>query len=296
MEACKYNVGEFKPFVSGKKKIKPEVSDDWEVFTGGFAKSTDVLNLTSPKLDQTIFDINSTKFFKFMLDEDVTMNGNKIVGRFVIGSQRVLRKEEDYKATMATITERKSTMIPKSDFKVGYRYETVCGSTFIFAGFRYIIKEVKSKTGIKCTKLTKTYLALGTSDYWNKSGISNVTSKKIVKELGFVQEESYLDSKIAEYTSIQQNKVIYCSKENTKPEMRLEWEERYTGGANVPEFVQNKEGYVFKQSHYHHSRYIFVLVDGIDGLTYDSEFTVEYQTGYYAKENKVIPVIPRWVY
>jgi hypothetical protein len=60
--SCKYNLDEFKPFTSGKKRIKPAVTDDWHLIAdGGFQGNTGVA-IQSKKLDCTIFDISLNRF------------------------------------------------------------------------------------------------------------------------------------------------------------------------------------------------------------------------------------------
>lgn len=284
MQACKYNTKEFAPFVSGKKRIKPQLTDDWEVFTGGFQKSTDVLNLSSKKLNQKIYDCGTRKFFEFMLDHNVTMSGNEIVGTFVIGSQRVLRSEADYEATMGVIKERKQTLIPKSEWKSGHRYETVCGSTFNYIGMKYITRSVSNKNGIKLGKPTKNYLAVGVSSYYNASGIDNVTTKKVVKDLGFYTLAGTVPKKIKNLGTHDSN-IVYISDTNEAPEFRMVW----TGGSTgyLGNYIMDGAGFTYRKLQEKGGRgkdlYVVIEDDG-KGNQVAGEEKIEVDTYYDRKK------------
>lgn len=298
MQACKYNTKEFATFTSGKKKIKPQPTDDWRVTTGGFKNSNDVLNLTSAKLGQTVYDIGSHSFFRFMKDENVTMNGDKIVGSFAIGTQRVLRKESDYHDTMSKITERKSTIIAKKDMIPGHEYETVCGSTFIFAGTRYFVKSVINKSGIKTTQNKKYYLSYIDEKYYKK--VQDVTSKKVVKDLGLKKDKEFLDNEIEKY--IKKEKILFSSETLEKIQFELTWEETHENlndGYNriTPDYIINTNGFVFQRVNNNwkvqykllqeNDKGILVTIDTND-ITYDSyddrKALVDYKS-----------VVPKWV-
>jgi len=287
-ESCRYNIKEFAPFTSGKKRIKPALASDWEVSTGGFQCSNDVLNLYSPSLNQRIFDIYAPGFFNFMKNEGVTMNGDKIVGSYAIGSGRVLRKEEDYLATMATVTERKSIIIAKKDMIVGNKYETVCGSTFIFAGTRYFIKGINNKSGIKLTKNKKYYLSFGTSNWQTKSKISDVTSKKVVKDLGPSKKIEELDKAIEHHIKVTKD-IIFCSEKLEKPIIEMDWEETNikiiskSGSyydTKTPDYMMDNDGFVWNKENDNYSykvKYFLLqeddngtIVKGTDYFTLDT--------------------------
>lgn len=175
---CKYNLQEFKPFVSGKKKIIPAVSDDWELINASFASANGVA-MKSEKLNCTIYDLEFGTFINFLKTESVTMNGSKIVGSFAIGQRRVLRKGEDFDATMKTKTKRLSTNIPKKEWKIGYIYETACGEILTYVGYRYIQKIIpKRNTGIALSKLKKEFFAVD-----EKENVSSVSNRKFVREV-----------------------------------------------------------------------------------------------------------------
>ena len=245
---CKYNVKEFQTFVSGKVRIKPQLADDWVVFTGGFKNSSDVLNLYSKTLEQKIYDCGSDKFFKFMLDNNVTMNGNKIVGKFVIGSQRVLRSEADYQATIGTISERKETLIPKVDWIPGHKYETVCGSNFIFAGIRYTKRIISSKNGLKISNEKKAYFSVGKGNCWPKHGIEDISTKKVVKDLGANQLPGNLEDKFESYGKTKD--ILYISKEKSNREFKLRWtiDKNISYGYRIPDYITNAEGDMFRRT------------------------------------------------
>jgi len=303
MQACKYNVKEFAEFTSGKKKIKPALTDDWQVTTGGFRNSNDVLNLTSRKLSQTIFDIDSSKFFDFMKKEDVTMKGNDIEGSFAIGTQRVLRKEVDYLATMSKITERKSAVIAKKDMILGHEYETVCGSTFIFAGTRYFVKTVKSKTGIRLTKNKKYYLSFGTGYLGN---IHDVTSKKVVKDLGIKRDKVFLDKEIEKYISKKNNNVLFSSEISEKQSFTLTWvkcdislfnKHLNFNGSTI--YIKNKDGFVYMRNtdrEWSYKKYYSLLQEDSENkweITNEDIIIDEYEIANIDKTLE--SVIPKWI-
>lgn len=301
-QACKYNTREFAPFTSGKKKIKPQPTDDWKVTTGGFKSSTDVLNLTSAKLGQTVYDIGSHSFFKFMKEENVTMNGDEIVGSFAIGTQRVLRKESDYLATMATVNERKSTVIPKKDMILGHRYETVCGSTFVFAGTRYMVKSIHNVNGLKATKMKKYYLSYnGKASYWTPS-ISDVTAKKVVKDLGKAREEDFLDKEIKAHFD-KKGEILFIAKESEKVEYEVIWGQVETTltnrhNANFTEFIE-KDGFIYrKNTEGYGYRFSYDLLEENDGVWALSATKQQIKVDRYEPEKTLggyKSVIPAWV-
>lgn len=257
MQGCRFNVHEFKEFTSGNKKIKPAVSDDWEVFTGGFRNSTDVLNLRSQKLGQTIYDISSDSFFKFMREENVTMHGNKIEGKFIIGMQRVLRKESDYLETMATVTERKSTMIDKGDLIVGNKYETVCGSHFVYAGARYVItqKQNPKKFVIELTKISKKHFKYAAKG-WRGNGISDLGNQKVVKDLGPSEDSERMTSLLENHL----NSAAFVSEERANPKLRLQWVPTKAGT-----YLMDPEGFVYSNEGSNCYPYYRLMIEDSEG-------------------------------
>jgi hypothetical protein len=177
MSSCKYNLDEFKPFVSGKKKIVPQVSNDWELQAKSY-NTTDGVALYSPLLNMTIYDLNFRDFLKFLINENVVMTGNKIAGSFIIGQARVLRKESDYNETMSIKSKRTEVIIPKKEYVIGTTYETVCGEILTYLGERYVQTIITTKNGSKLSNITKKLFAVGMKSY---NTAQDITARKFVK-------------------------------------------------------------------------------------------------------------------
>ena len=136
--SCKYNTAEFRQFISNHQKIKPAVTDDW-VLINETLNTTIGIALRSDKLDTTIYDISFRPFINFLKEENVVMNGNKIVGEFAIGVSRVLRKGSDFNETMTLRNGRLKNTITKNKLIVGKRYESLCGNEITYLGSRYVM-------------------------------------------------------------------------------------------------------------------------------------------------------------
>ena len=234
--SCKYNIDEFKPFVSGKKRITPQVTDDWELKAESY-NTTDGVALYSPSLNTKIYDLNFRTFLDFLIRENVTMVGNKIEGRFIVGQARVLRKESDYLQTIATKEERTQVIIPKTDYVIGATYETVCGESITYLGERYVQTLFYSKSGAKWLKVTKKYL--GRSGTFQR--IVDVTSRKFVKLLEEPKNTPEIYENLLETLIRKDYKTAIYGKTKEEVERPLEFEETKNNG----DFIKYKNMIVY---------------------------------------------------
>ena len=208
--ACKYNVDEFKPFISNKKRIKPAPADDWRLINESLNLSESVA-LRSDKLDTTIYDIKFRPFINFLRAEDVTMHGDKIEGSFVIGMSRVLRREQDYNETMGIKNSRESVHIEKKDWKIGHKYESICGETVIYIGKRYTQKIKENLNYDSVSDLTKLKVSyFGIID----NNIVDITLRKLLLDQGNVLSESEAEKKLENFYN---DNWEYVAFEKVKP-------------------------------------------------------------------------------
>ena len=211
---CKYNIDEFKPFVSGRKRIVPEVSDDWELTAESF-NTKDGVALYSPKLNTKIYDLNFRDFLKFLVNENVTMIGNKINGNFIIGQARVLRKESDYLQTISIKNKRTEVIIPKSKYKIGAKYETVCGEIITYLGERFVQRIIHKNGCAKWSKINKKQFGKNSNNY-----LVDITNRKFVKMIS-EPYETELDNENNLNTLLDKNYtyMYYYSIRKTKSEI-----------------------------------------------------------------------------
>ena len=93
---CDFNTDVFKPFISMGIKIKPKLADDWVISTKAYNNVNDGFGLYSPSLNQMIQDINLRRFLDFCAKEDVRIQGDKLIGKFIIGAHRSIYTEKMY--------------------------------------------------------------------------------------------------------------------------------------------------------------------------------------------------------
>ena len=149
------------------------------------------------------------------------MIGDKILGSYVIGQQRVLRKESDYLETMATKVQRVSTSIDKKDWIIGATYETACGEVLTYLGFRYV--QSISVTGrydnakISFTKLVKKHYARNNNGY-----IVDVTARKFVKLISANSNSVQECDEILNKFSNDDSRILVFTKIKPESDMKFE--------------------------------------------------------------------------
>ena len=180
---CNFNIKLFNPFTSMKVKIIPQLSDDWEMIPyeyrrdGGFS-------LRSEKLNQEIADIDIFRFLKFSKEQNLIIEGLKLKGKYIIGSDRSVYTEEMFNKWTDKFASRTATIIPKKDWILGHKYKTPCGAEVIYVGKRYV-------TSIKgyendYSNLTKEVLKYFISS--ERGGVGE-TKMKFSEDLGMVRTE-----------------------------------------------------------------------------------------------------------
>ena len=169
--ACDFNENLFKPFVSMKQKIIPAFADDWLMIPERYTTISGVA-LFSEKLGQKVADINVYKTLKFFSKENITLQGLRVEGSFIVGNDRTLYNSEAYKKWEDKFVIKQTMNIPKADLEVGSVYETHCGTPYLYLGevYKSTYKGFYFKAdpsafgGKKCvldtTKITKSKLVI----------------------------------------------------------------------------------------------------------------------------------------
>lgn len=169
--ACDFNENLFKPFVSMKQKVVPAFADDWVMIPERYTTISGV-SLFSEKLGQKVADINVYKTLKFFSKENITLQGLKVEGSFIVGNDRTLYNNEAYKKWEDKFVIKQTMNIPKADLEVGGVYETHCGTPYLYLGevYKSTYKGFYFKAdpftfgGKKCvldtTKITKSKLVI----------------------------------------------------------------------------------------------------------------------------------------
>lgn len=160
---CDFNVKLFKEFTSMKTKVKPALSDDWEIIPDAHV-TNDGFKMRSEKLNQTVADIGLRRFLQFSKEQNLTIEGLKLKGTFIIGNDRSVYTEEMYNKWKNKFESRTETIIPKKDWIPGHRYRTPCGAVVHYIGAKYIsrLKNSEFRKGIYvASKITKKHFVVG---------------------------------------------------------------------------------------------------------------------------------------
>ncbi len=207
---CKYNVDEFKPFISNKIRIYPKPSTDWRLINKGLNRIESIA-LRSDKLDTTIYDIKFRPFINFLRTENVTMIGDQIQGEFVIGGSRVLRAVADYNETMSIKTGRLDAHIEKKNWKIGHQYESICGETVIYLGQRYTQKFKDPQQAGELTEFTKLKVSyFGSIDH----RVQDITTRKLLQDEGSKLSENEAEALLNDFY---ENDWFYVAFEKIRP-------------------------------------------------------------------------------
>jgi len=153
---CDFNPKLFKEFISIKKKIKPELADDWEIIPYSYNTNSGMM-LYSEKLNQKIADIDLRRFLQFSKDQNLTIQGLKLQGTYVVGNDRSVYTKDMFNKWKDKFDTRTEIIINKKDYKVGHKYLTPCGAKVIYLGYRYVASIKDDYDYKKITKITKKY-------------------------------------------------------------------------------------------------------------------------------------------
>jgi len=125
---CRFNKDLFNSFQSMKHKIKPELSDDWEIIFENYNSNTDVI-LFSKKLNTKITGIEIFNVFNTLTHYKVDLKeGKYIQGEFIIGKNRKLYSKEDYEEWLKKYKNFAEGTVQAKDLKVGKLYQFKCGA------------------------------------------------------------------------------------------------------------------------------------------------------------------------
>jgi hypothetical protein len=253
---CDFNPRLFKPFTSMKTKIKPELSDDWEIIPDAYNTNLGMM-LFSKKLNQKVADIELRRFLQFSKEQNLTIQGLKLQGTYVIGNDRSVYTEEMFNKWKDKFESRTETIIDKKDYKVGHRYKTPCGAEFIYLGVRYkanLKNRPDSFTEKDYTKITKKYYvcdpqASQTQILSETSWKISELGQKFTKDLGQKIDKETADLYLKAYKA--NNLQLVCFekekpktskiglKEITEDEKELQ-EKSYGGGTSKHCLVMEK--------------------------------------------------------
>lgn len=186
---CDFRGDLFKPFTSAKKKIVPQVSDDWYIIPKSY-NTVDGIGLRSPKLDQSIYDINMRRFIRLLGEYNIKTKGARLFGEFIISSDRDLYTGEMYNEWKDKYDKKIESVLSENDLIVGNRYKTISGLTFVYLGAYYSKTIKRDRVVIESNFLNnmtqckrKHYII-----YDNKTFPSVLESK--VKVVGLVEENA----------------------------------------------------------------------------------------------------------
>jgi len=219
---CDFNPRLFKPFTSMKIKIKPGMSDDWEIIPDAYNTNSGMI-LYSKKLDQKVADIELRRFLQFSKEQNLTIQGLKLQGNYVIGNDRSVYTEEMFNKWKNKFEGRTATIIDKKDYKIGHKYKTPCGAEFIYLGTRYkanIKDERGNLTEDNISKVTKKYYVCDTDasktqilkdPTWKISELS----QKFTKDFGKVIDEETADLYLETY-KVKNLKLVCFEKQRPK--------------------------------------------------------------------------------
>lgn len=180
---------------------------------GGFS-------LYSEKLNQRVADIELRRFLDFSGKYNLVIDSLKLQGEFIIGNDRSVYTRKMYDTWKEKYNKRVETIINKKDLIRGHRYETPCGSHFIYLG-RYKTINIKDKldnnSKMQMTSIKSIHLICDARGF-------NIQplKQKVRKDEGFAEiwTPEKIDKKCEEYRN--KSNVAYLGQENLKnPTLQL---------------------------------------------------------------------------
>lgn len=240
MSYCDFNPRLFKEFTSMKKKIKPAMSDDWEIVPDSYNTNSG-FSLKSAKLNQQVADIELRRFLRFCKEQNLTIQGLKLQGEFIVGNDRSVYTKEMFEKWKAKYEERTEVIIESADYIVGHKYKTPCGGELVYLGQKYMSSLKQSEAGHKnfsvCTKPVKTHLVVSPnmfdkdgnwgvrahSSYYNRATAGKLT-QKFAKDLGQVLTQEKVDEYLSEFLELD-SLLVYLSDEKPSKDAKLQLQE-----------------------------------------------------------------------
>jgi hypothetical protein len=122
-----------------------------------------------------------------MLEQNVTLVGNKLQGTYIIGNDRSLYTVEMFNEWKDKFEKRVETTINNNDLIEGHLYKTVCGSTFLYLGKRYYISAKVKDINVKLSKQGTEHFIFSYFDPVARNYIDSVPDRlkqKAVEDLG----------------------------------------------------------------------------------------------------------------
>lgn len=301
--SCITNHKLFNQFVSNKKKIIPEITDDWELSQerGGMGH-LDGVNLYSKKLDQNVFDISFSHYLKFIKEHDVVSRGGKIEGKFIIGSDRKLYSLEQWQKLQDNINRITYNIIPKKNWIKGNTYATECGSQVMYLGKQYLVRENKGKLNVQLHHLyidREKYLIGNWIDTYR--GVQHINgSMKFVEIVHEFDEDNFdkVDKCVHEGMICNRHFIGHHPTKIIHPELKIVNDPKFTKNLRIH---TNGEDFAFNTREYY-NRY-FQVID-LESMTYELKSTFDgkefnyntrnnkgwfEQTGYIGNEDDYVP-------
>lgn len=190
---CDFNPRLFKPFTSMKTKITPAMADDWEMIPTQFVKLGG-FSLKSEKLQQQVADIDLRRFLRFCKEQNLTIEGLRLKGNFVVGNDRSVYTEKMFNTWREKFEKRTETIIDKSELTIGHKYLTPCGRSVVYLGYKYLHRIKKlSKEKLDFSKVNKVpYVA--EYDWRGNPSVVVPFKGKCTQDLGKVFTEDEVDA------------------------------------------------------------------------------------------------------
>ena len=240
MSYCDFNPRLFKEFISMKKKIQPGMSDDWEIVPDSYNTNSGV-SLKSVKLNQQVADIELRRFLRFSKEQNLTIQGLKLQGEFIVGNDRSVYTKEMFEKWKAKYEERTEVIIESKDYIPGHKYKTPCGAELVYLGQKYMSSLKQSEASNKnfsiCIKPVRTHLVVSPdtfdkdgnwgvknySSYYNRATAGKLT-QKFAKDLGCVLTQVQVNDYLAEFLELD-NMLVYLSDEKPAKDAKLQLRE-----------------------------------------------------------------------
>jgi len=203
-----------KPFYSNKKKIIPQLTDDWEI---NFENTT-AITLFSPSLNQEIISVPAVTVLKFINDNNLEIRKNKIIGIFSVNTGKLLVNQENFGKNEPKVVE----YIEHDDLEIGETYIDEKGSNFIYLGYRYVSNIKKNSKNIEFTKVNKKHFMKKTiktrfRELYHTAFIrTDILTKKVIKKSDEYESKplEYCEKELEDYYN---REIKYAIFEKDKP-------------------------------------------------------------------------------
>ena len=212
---CIFNTKVFNEFISKGKKIKPQLSDDWEILPNRGTK-LDTITLKSKKLNQIVTDINYYNFLIFLKDYNITTEGLLLKGNFIIGNEspgmRKVYTYDMYQDYLKKFETKEKFNI--KDLIPGSEIELLCGSVGIYMGscYRVDLKKPKKLYVIRSKKsLDFQYVEGKSIKSQNKKVLNDLETRQnflfaMITKYNYNKELLYLENKNDKHITVDLSK------------------------------------------------------------------------------------------